>query len=214
MNLIASIALGYLLAVLEHRPDLRALLVPGVVGGFGTLSLVAVEVVQLWDDGHALTAVAYLLATVVGGIVCVIAGLALGRHPVLRPPHARGRHVVIFVGVAIAGAVGAMSRAAIERWFEHHHVGPSDLPVAFYVINPLGAFLLGLTTVYAEHATISGDTRVVAGIGFCGAFTVVGPLTFDSVRLFVEGHAGRAGTNLALGTLIPLAAAAAGLALG
>ena len=54
----------------------------------------------------------------------------------------------------------------------------------------------------------------MAGVGFCGAFTVVGPLTFDSVRLFVEGHAGRAGVNLALGTLIPLAAAAAGLALG
>jgi len=120
---------------------------------------------------------------------------------------------VIFVGVTIAGAVGAMSRAAIERWFDHHF-GPSDLPVAFYVINPLGAFLLGLATAYAEHATISDDTRLVAGVGFCGAFTVVGPLTFDSVRLFVEGHAGRAGANLALGTLIPLAAAAAGLALG
>jgi CrcB protein len=35
VNLIASIALGYLLAVLSHRPDLRTLLVPGVVGGFG-----------------------------------------------------------------------------------------------------------------------------------------------------------------------------------
>ena len=120
---------------------------------------------------------------------------------------------MIVVGVAIAGAVGAMSRTAIERWFEQH-VGPSDLPIAFYFINPLGAFLLGLATAYAEHATISGDTRVIAGIGFCGSFTVVGPLTFDSVRLFVEGHARRAATNLALGTLIPLAAAAAGLALG
>ena len=86
VNLIASIALGYLLAVLAHRPDLRTLLVPGVVGGFGTLSLVAVEVVKLWDDGHALTSVTYLLATVAGGIVFVIAGLALGRHPILRPP--------------------------------------------------------------------------------------------------------------------------------
>ena len=86
VNLIASIALGYFLGVLERRPDLRTLVIPGIVGGFGTLSLVAVETVQLIDDGYVATAIAYLVATFGGGIVFVATGLALGRHPVLRAP--------------------------------------------------------------------------------------------------------------------------------
>ena len=120
---------------------------------------------------------------------------------------------MIVIGVAVAGAVGAIARAGIERFVEHRW-HPQGLPLAFFVINPLGAFVLGVVTAWAEHATISGDTRLVAGVGLCGAFTVVGPVTFDSVRLFAEGRPGRAGANVALGVLVPLAAAAAGLALG
>jgi CrcB protein len=85
VNLVASAVLGFVLARLDPRrgptPDRavpRAFLVAGLIGGFGTLSTVAVGIALLIADGHMGTAVAYGAATLVGGIVLVTAGLLAG----------------------------------------------------------------------------------------------------------------------------------------
>jgi CrcB protein len=85
VNLVASALLGLFLALLDDgrgawgcRPVVRGALVAGVVGGFGTLSLVSVELAQLVADGHGGTAVAYASATIVGGITLVTLGLLAG----------------------------------------------------------------------------------------------------------------------------------------
>ena len=85
VNLAASALLGFLLARLDPRrgtaPDgavPRALLVAGLVGGFGTLSTVAVEMSLLVAHGHAGTAVVYGAATVVGGLLVLTGGLFAG----------------------------------------------------------------------------------------------------------------------------------------
>jgi CrcB protein len=118
---------------------------------------------------------------------------------------------VIAVAVGLAGALGATARTLIERLVARRR--SSDMPLASYVINPLGSFLLGLFVGLALDGTLSDDWRMVLGTGFCGAFTVVGPVTYDSVRLVNDGRIGLAATNVAMGTLVPLAAAALGLAL-
>lgn len=86
VNCVASLLLGLFLALLDPRSHparflpnwLRPVLVPGVVGGFGTLSLVAVEFVLLLDAHAPRTAAAYLGATLVGGVTLTTAGLWLG----------------------------------------------------------------------------------------------------------------------------------------
>lgn len=118
---------------------------------------------------------------------------------------------MIVLGVALAGALGASVRFVIERAFLHRY-GP-DFPWASYLINPLGSFLLGTVTGLALAHGLDPDLRTVLATGFCGSFTVVGPVTFDSLRLAVEGAPGRASCNLVLGTAIPIGAAAAGLVL-
>lgn len=88
VNLTGCLLLGVLLAVLLSRFPAstwaRPFLAVGVLGGYTTFSTFAVEAVQLGEAGTWLTAGGYLLASVLGGIGCVVLGL-VGARSVLRP---------------------------------------------------------------------------------------------------------------------------------
>jgi CrcB protein len=83
VNLTGCLAIGALLAVLLARfpssPWLRPFLAVGVLGGYTTYSTFAVDVVQLARSDRGLLAVAYVLASVLGGLFAVILGLLAGR---------------------------------------------------------------------------------------------------------------------------------------
>jgi len=83
VNLTGSFAIGLLLPLTEHVthrfPVVRPLVVVGFLGGWTTYSTLAVDAVLLARHGDAATCVAYLVATVAGGLALVMAGHALGR---------------------------------------------------------------------------------------------------------------------------------------
>ena len=83
VNLAGCLLIGVLLAVLLARfprsPWLRPLLAVGVLGGFTTFSTFAVDVVAMTREDRAPLAVAYVLASVLGGVLAVVVGLAMGR---------------------------------------------------------------------------------------------------------------------------------------
>jgi CrcB protein len=83
VNLTGCLVIGVLLAVLLARypthPWLRPFLATGVLGGYTTFSTFAVDVVALVDAGRAPLALGYLLLSVLGGLLAVVVGLALGR---------------------------------------------------------------------------------------------------------------------------------------
>ena len=83
VNLVGCLALGALLAVLlaryPHSPWLRPFLAVGVLGGFTTYSTFAMDVVRLTGSGHPVLAVAYVLASVLGGVCAVVLGLVTAR---------------------------------------------------------------------------------------------------------------------------------------
>jgi CrcB protein len=83
VNLTGCLLIGVLLAVLLARfptsPWLRPFLATGVLGGYTTYSAFAVEVVQLIDAGALGMAAAYVVASVLGGVLAVAAGLMLAR---------------------------------------------------------------------------------------------------------------------------------------
>ncbi|MCA0147146.1 fluoride efflux transporter CrcB [Blastococcus sp. LR1] len=78
VNLTGCLLMGALLAHLSLRsPEpawVRPLLGVGLLGGWTTYSAFAVEVVGLVEAGSTVTAVAYVLGSLVGGV----AGVALG----------------------------------------------------------------------------------------------------------------------------------------
>ncbi len=83
VNLSGSMAIGVLIPLTEHvgprMPQLRPLLVVGFLGGWTTYSTLTVEATLLAKNGDVVTCVAYLAATVIGGLLLVVAGHALGR---------------------------------------------------------------------------------------------------------------------------------------
>ena len=86
VNLSGSLAIGLVIPLTEHvgprAPLLRPLLVVGFLGGWTTYSTLTVETTLLAKNGDIATGVAYLAATVVGGLLLVVAGHALGRRMV------------------------------------------------------------------------------------------------------------------------------------
>ena len=89
VNLVASMLLGVFLALLDdergrypNRPVVRAFLVAGVVGAFGTLSAVAVDLARLMSEDRVGTALAYGGVTLVACTIMVVIGLrAAGWRP-------------------------------------------------------------------------------------------------------------------------------------
>jgi fluoride exporter len=83
VNLSGSFAIGLLVPVTEHvsqrAPTVRPLLLVGLLGGWTTYSTLAVDATLLARHGDIGTCVAYLAATVVGGLGLVVAGHAAGR---------------------------------------------------------------------------------------------------------------------------------------
>jgi CrcB protein len=88
VNLTGCLLIGALLAVLLSRFPTSTLLRPflavGVLGGYTTFSTFAVDLVRLGEAGAWLVATGYLVASVLGGIACVLLGLT-GARAVLHP---------------------------------------------------------------------------------------------------------------------------------
>ncbi len=78
VNLLGCLLIGALLAVLSVRALggswARPLLGVGVLGGFTTYSAFALDVVHLVEAGRAVMAAGYLVASVAGGLLAVVAG--------------------------------------------------------------------------------------------------------------------------------------------
>jgi fluoride exporter len=78
VNLTGSFLIGLILPLTDHLsqrvPLVRPLFVVGLLGGWTTYSTLAVEATLLAKDGHIVTGLAYLAATVFGGVALVVLG--------------------------------------------------------------------------------------------------------------------------------------------
>jgi CrcB protein len=82
-NLSGAFVLGlFLTAVVRRRPasrHLRPFFAVGFLGAFTTFSTLAVETVTLVRDGDAALGVAYLVVTVVAGLLAAYVGIVIAR---------------------------------------------------------------------------------------------------------------------------------------
>ena len=79
INVVGSFLLGLLVAESWFSRDVREAIGVGFLGGFTTFSTFSAQIVLEVEGGRTGTAIAYLLASVVGGIAAAAAGYALGR---------------------------------------------------------------------------------------------------------------------------------------
>jgi len=108
--------------------------------------------------------------------------------------------VVQFALVGTGGVLGAWCRHLLGERIE---TSLADT----LTVNVAGSFLLGLLLTFPE----TDPLFLLAGVGFCGAFTTFSTFAFETVRLFETGDRRRAVLN-ATGTLVgALVAVASGI---
>lgn len=97
--------------------------------------------------------------------------------------------------LVIAGAaVGAPLRYLLDRAVQARHTG--RFPWGTFVVNISGCLVLGAVT----GAGLPAAWTVLAGTGFCGAFTTYSTFSYETVRL-AEQHAYRHAIGYAAGSI-------------
>ncbi len=119
--------------------------------------------------------------------------------------------LTIFVGLLIAGSVGAPARYLLDGFVQERTEGA--FPWGTFVINVSGSLLLGLITGAALYHAFPSTPKIWLGTGFCGAYTTFSTFTFETIRLLEEGAVADAFFNAIASFLTATGAAAAGLAL-
>jgi fluoride exporter len=118
---------------------------------------------------------------------------------------------MIVLGVACAGAIGAVSRYVVDVVVSER--SRTNLPVGTLVINISGSFVLGVLTGLALYHGLASTPKIVLGTGFCGGFTTFSTFAWESIALIEARHFRVAVTNVAASLALPAVAAAIGLAI-
>ena len=76
VNLVGALAIGVLAGALTRREGnvLGPFLITGLLGGFTTVSALAIEVVAVFETGAVGVAATYFVATIAGGFIAVALG--------------------------------------------------------------------------------------------------------------------------------------------
>ena len=87
-----------------------------------------------------------------------------------------------YLMVALGGALGAMGRFSISKYFSQYNQG--FLPWATFSINLIGCFFIGLLfVILAERTNVLEAYRPLLVVGFLGAFTTFSTFSLEIVVL-------------------------------
>ena len=100
--------------------------------------------------------------------------------------------------VVTGAAAGALAR---------HYTSRGRSPWATCGINIAGSFILGAVVT---ASSLNPRAKLLAGTGFCGAFTTFSTFSVETVRMWEAGQAGRAVGFVAANNVGSIAAAATG----
>lgn len=99
--------------------------------------------------------------------------------------------------IALAGAVGTVSRYAVAGWAQK--LGGARFPWGTLAVNMIGCFLFGLIFALAEERfVLSSRVRIIFLTGFMGAFTTFSTFGFETAGMVRDGQWTLALTNLAV----------------
>lgn len=103
---------------------------------------------------------------------------------------------LLFLALALAGGVGAMSRFALDGVMRAR-----TAPWGTITINLSGSLALGILTGLAAASLLPEEGLAIAGAGFLGGYTTFSTASVETVRILQERRWG-AGIAVGLGTLV------------
>lgn len=105
--------------------------------------------------------------------------------------------------IAGCGALGCLARYYVSGWI-YALLGRS-FPYGTFVVNVLGAFLIGLIMEFGMRSTlIPVYLRVGLTIGFLGGLTTFSTFSYETFRLLEEGNFFVAATNVVISIVVCL----------
>jgi CrcB protein len=120
---------------------------------------------------------------------------------------------VTIVGIAVAGALGALARYGLQGLVADR-VG-AGFPWGTFVVNISGAFVLGLLfTLLTERFATDPALRTALTVGFLGAYTTFSTLMLETYRLLETGSLVSAAANLLGSCAAGMVAVYLGIVLG
>ena len=106
------------------------------------------------------------------------------------------------VYVAVGAVIGATLRYAVTS----RNLFWGSLPLSVLIVNVLGSLVLGIAMAAVQRLGLGSGVVLFVGIGFCGAFTTMSSLAFESANLIDAGMlitaAADMGLNLGLSVLV------------
>ena len=116
--------------------------------------------------------------------------------------------MLVWVGVAALGGLGAVARFALDSAVSQRT--GSGFPWGTLAVNLSGAFVLGLIA----GADVAGDALLLAGTAALGSYTTFSTWMLEAHRLGEDGELARMWLNLGGSLVAGLAVAALGKAIG
>ena len=117
------------------------------------------------------------------------------------------------IGVALAGALGALARYGLGGFIASRY--PSAFPLETLIINVSGSFILGLLfVVLTERFMASPALRASLMVGFVGAYTTFSTFSLETFRLIEDGSVGLALLNVVASVAAGLLAVYLGVVIG
>jgi len=87
-------------------------------------------------------------------------------------------------------------------------------PIAVFLINIIGCFLIGLLMGWFERQSIgASDLKLLLVVGFCGGFTTFSAFTYENIQLIQSNHLATAFLYISLSIVIGISATWLGLIL-
>jgi CrcB protein len=109
----------------------------------------------------------------------------------------------IALAVAVCGGLGCLSRYYISGWV--YALLGRDFPYGTFVVNILGAFIIGLLMEFGiRSALIPPTLRMGITVGFLGGLTTFSTFSYETFRLLEEGNFIIASANVIISVLVCL----------
>lgn len=120
---------------------------------------------------------------------------------------------MLWLWIAIGGALGSTTRYTVERYVETILGYPS--PLGVFLINTTGSFLLGVfVSATQNHTTWPIEIRLLVTIGFLGSYTTFSTLTVATMQSAMIPDLPKALLNILGSFAIGLIAATLGILAG
>jgi len=117
--------------------------------------------------------------------------------------------LVVMVGAALGGGMRyVMGTWMTQRW-------TTFFPWHTFVINIVGAFLLGLLMALAAHrGVVTPEMRLFLGVGILGGFTTFSALSYETVVLLERGMLAQGVANMVGSMVLGMVAVVLGMVVG